>query len=128
MKRTLPFKSAQHGVVLIEAMIAILIFSVGVLGVVGMQAAMIKNASDSKYRSDAAFVAQRYIGETWANNSVLPAVPDISGLLPNGVLNPTVSNVTPEGFQLAVTVTWQPPGEATQHTYTTIATIAILKP
>lgn len=124
MKSPPPFKSAQHGVVLIEAMIAILIFSVGVLGIVGMQAAMIKNASDSKYRADAAYVAQRYIGETWANNSVLPAVPDISGLLPNGVLNAGVSNVTPIGFQLTVTVRWQQPGEDARHTYTTIASIA----
>ena len=38
---TLYIKSAQHGIILIEAMIAILIFSIGVLGIVGLQAAML---------------------------------------------------------------------------------------
>lgn len=110
-QRTSPLKSAQQGVVLIEAMIAILIFSIGVLGIVGMQAAMVKNTSDSKYRADAAYIAQQFIGQTWANNGVLPATPIISDLLPNGTLTPAVSNITPTSYQLKVTVGWTAPGE-----------------
>ena len=41
MHQTSPHKSAQQGVVLIEAMIAILIFSMGVLAIVGLQATML---------------------------------------------------------------------------------------
>ena len=54
-------KSTQQGVVLLEAMIAILIFSVGVLAIVGLQAAMIKNTSESKYRADASYIAQHQL-------------------------------------------------------------------
>ena len=65
--KTIPAKSAQQGVVLVEAMIAILIFSMGVLAVVGLQAAMIKNTADSKYRADAGYIAQQRIGLMWSD-------------------------------------------------------------
>ena len=49
--------SRQRGATLLEALIGILIFSVGILALVGMQALAIKHMSDAKYRSDAAFFA-----------------------------------------------------------------------
>jgi type IV pilus assembly protein PilV len=122
IQRISPLGAAQQGVVLIEAMIAILIFSVGVLGIVGMQAAMVKNTSDSKYRADAAYIAQQNIGLIWTNPAIqadpstIPS--DISGLLPSGTLS-----VTRAGDQFTITVRWQQPGEAEQHNFTTIATI-----
>ena len=121
--KTFTARSAQQGVVLVEAMIAILIFSVGVLAIVGLQAAMVKNTADSKYRADASYVAQQSIGQLWSDPDNLPADgsttnPDISNLLPGGALA-----ITRAGNQFTVTVTWQQPGEAT-HNYTTIASIA----
>lgn len=117
-----PAKSAQQGVVLVEAMIAILIFSMGVLAVVGLQAAMVKNTADSKFRADASYIAQQRVGQLWSDPDNLPAdgsntVTDISALLPGGSLS-----VTRAGVQYTVTVTWQQPGEAV-HNFTTIASI-----
>ena len=121
--KTIPAKSAQQGVVLVEAMIAILIFSMGVLAVVGLQAAMIKNTADSKYRADASYIAQQKIGQMWANPDNLATYPgtttDISTLLPGGSLTIT----QPAANQFTVTVTWQKQGEA-QHNFTTNASIA----
>lgn len=122
-RKNLPAKSAQQGVVLVEAMIAILIFSMGVLAIIGLQAAMIKNTAESKYRADASYIAQQRIGQLWADPDNLPAdgstsTPNISAQLPNGMLA-----ITRAGTQFTVTVTWQQPGEAT-HNYTTIASIA----
>ena len=122
IQRTPPLKNAQQGVVLIEAMIAILIFSVGVLGIVGMQASMVKNTSDAKYRADAAYIAQQNIGLIWTNPA-LQADPttipsNISNLLPNGTLS-----VTRFGDEFTITVRWQQPGETEWHNFTTIATI-----
>jgi type IV pilus assembly protein PilV len=119
-----PAKSSQHGVVLVEAMIAILIFSMGVLAIVGLQAAMVKNTSDSKYRADASYIAQQQIGQLWADPDNLPADgsttnPDISTLLPNGTLT-----ITRSGSQFTVIVNWQQPGETATHNYTTIASIS----
>jgi len=116
-------KSAQQGVVLVEAMVAILIFSMGVLAVVGLQAAMVKNTADSKYRADASYIAQQQIGLLWSDPDNLPAdgsntVSDISDLLPGGSLS-----ITRAGVQFTVAVTWQQPGEQL-HNFTTIASIA----
>lgn len=122
-QRTSPLKSAQHGVVLVEAMIAILIFSIGVLGIVGMQANMIRNTSDAKYRVDASDIAQRRIGQIWADPSNAATYIEatstvISTMLPNGTRTTTMS-----GVQFTVTVGWQEPG-GDPHSFTTIANIA----
>ncbi len=50
---------------LLEALIAILIFSVGIVGVVGMQASTIKASRDAKFRADAGLLANELIGEMW---------------------------------------------------------------
>lgn len=114
------YDPAQRGVVLIEALIAILIFSIGILGIVGMQANMVKNTSDSKFRADAAYIAQQRIGMMWAEpDNILTYVrTDNITELPNG----QVTVVQPSIGQFQVTVSWQQPGEAV-HSYTTLAYI-----
>ena len=122
--KTSPPESAQQGVVLIEAMIAILIFSMGVLAIVGLQAAMIKNTADSKYRAEASYIAQSRIGQIWTDPANLPAdgsttVTAITSQLPSGSMS-----ITRAGTQYTVTVTWQQPGAGeTQHNFTTTAQI-----
>jgi type IV pilus assembly protein PilV len=59
----------QAGVILIEALIGILIFSIGILALLGMQGAAIKNTSDARYRSDAAFLATQIIGQMWVDDN-----------------------------------------------------------
>ncbi len=61
-------RKQQSGVMLLEALIAILIFSLGVLGIVGMQASTIKGSRDAKYRADAGLLANELIGEMWVGN------------------------------------------------------------
>ncbi|MEO8333291.1 MAG: type IV pilus modification protein PilV [Gallionella sp.] len=123
-------RSVQQGVVLLEALVAILIFSMGVLALVGLQAAMIKNTSDAKYRAEASFIAQQWIGIMWSNpdSAVAYLIPDnsdprydISARLPSGTR--TVTQPDPALNQYVVTVTWQQPGQP-QHNFTTIASIA----
>lgn len=114
----------QQGVVLIEALIAILIFSMGIMALLGLQAAMIKNTSDNKYRADASFIAQQRIGSMWAdpanlanyacNDTTAGACGDIGTNLPNGTQTIAVA----AGGLVTVTVTWQVPG-GDQHNYTT---------
>ena len=120
--------SAQQGVVLIEAMVAILLFAVGVLAIAGLQAAMIKNSSDSKFRVEANYRAQQKIGEMWSNPAftlaggfnVVTPIPE----LPGGsitVAAPFVFN------QFLITVSWQQPGQD-PHQFTTFATITPCPP
>lgn len=61
-------KVAQSGSFLLEALIAIVIFSMGILAIVGMQAAAIKNSGESKYRSDANLLANELIGRMWVSD------------------------------------------------------------
>jgi type IV pilus assembly protein PilV len=107
--------------VILEALIAILIFSFGVLGIVGMQANMVKNTSDSKFRSDAGYVAQQRIGMMWTDSSLQPAdgatASSVANTLPNGVVT-----VARAGSQFAISVTWQQAGEDL-HTFRTTASI-----
>ena len=58
-----PSKSSQSGLVLIEGLIAILIFSLGILGIVGLQSGMISDVAESKYRAEAGFFANRLLAD-----------------------------------------------------------------
>ena len=58
----------QGGAFLLEALIAILIFSLGVLGIVGLQARSLKAVGDAQYRGEAAFLAQTLAGRMWAHD------------------------------------------------------------
>jgi type IV pilus assembly protein PilV len=72
MRKPLPIRGREEGVMLIEALIAILIFSIGILAVVGMQSVAIKNATESKNRSEAAFLAQALLAQMWIDQSIGP--------------------------------------------------------
>jgi type IV pilus assembly protein PilV len=117
MAKNQPIKSPQNkkqkGAVLLEAMIAVLIFSMGILAISGLQGAMVKNTTDAKYRADASFIAQQAIGRIWADpenlSNYAEASPgtDISTLLPNGR---RIVEIPADG-QVRVEITWQVPGE-----------------
>lgn len=55
-------KSAQQGVALLEALIGILIFAFGVLGLVGLQASMTQAQTAGKLRADAAYLVNELFG------------------------------------------------------------------
>jgi type IV pilus assembly protein PilV len=57
----------QQGSILLEALIAFLIFSMGILGVIGLQASAINNTLDARYRTDAAFLANQIIAQMWTD-------------------------------------------------------------
>lgn len=64
----------QAGAMLLEALVAILIFSLGVLAIVGMQAAAVNNSTESRYRSDATLLANQLIGQMWTGDRTLAAL------------------------------------------------------
>jgi type IV pilus assembly protein PilV len=65
-------RGSQQGAMLLEALVAIVIFSMGILAIVGMQAAAVNNSAESKYRSDANLLANELLGQMWVTNR-LPA-------------------------------------------------------
>jgi type IV pilus assembly protein PilV len=58
----------RRGVALIEALIGFLIFAIGVLGLVGLQASMTKAQVGAKVRADAALLANEVLGLMWADS------------------------------------------------------------
>jgi len=72
MREALPIRGREEGVMLIEALIAILIFSIGILAVVGMQSVAIKNVTESKHRSEAAFLANALLAQMWIDQNITP--------------------------------------------------------
>lgn len=130
---------------LLEALIAILIFSMGVLAIVGMQASAVKASSDAKYRSDASMVANQLIGQMWVGDRT-PAtmqanfegaagagggaytawLADVQAALPGAVANPPTVVVNPQTSLVTITVFWIAPGEptgTTPHNFTVVAQI-----
>lgn len=116
--------SSQSGVILLEALIAVLLFSLGVLALAGLQTAMIKNTDDAKYRAEATFIAQQKLGEIWANSRNLASLADYVltneevAQLPSGKRSVAVN----AGRVVTVTINWTLPGSV-EHTYTTNARI-----
>ena len=63
-------RAQQTGAYLLEALIGILIFALGVLGIVGLQAASLRTTTDSSLRAEAVFAATQLIGQMWADKYV----------------------------------------------------------
>ncbi len=59
---------SQSGMMLLEALVAILIFSIGILAMVAMQAVAIKQTGDANYRTRATLLANRLIGQMWVSS------------------------------------------------------------
>lgn len=116
-------KSTQSGAILLEALIAIVIFSMGILAVAGLQATMIRNTTDANYRAEATYIAQQTIGLMWADPKNLASYEDEAGSdissLPNGKLFISRPN---SNEQVRVTVRWQLEG-GEQHQVVTNARI-----
>jgi len=64
---------------LLEALISILIFSIGILAIIGLQVSSIKLANDSKYRADASLLANQLVGAMWAAQSSPTFTADFAG-------------------------------------------------
>lgn len=131
----------EQGMMLIEALIGVLIFSIGILAMIGMQATAMRATVDAKYRSEASFLANEVIGNMWVDRANLaayatdPGTPAscpgarpcawltrVQAVLPqaNGANAPTIAI---SGQQATVTVRWKRPGEGTVSSHVAVAQI-----
>ena len=132
MNKRITFPERQAGLTLIETLIAILIFSFGVLGLVGYQVTATKLTSDAKNRSDAALLADELIGKMLVSDHSLvktkfsssPAGSEytswkgaVSGMLPGAASNPPTVTIDAQSGQVTIVLFWQAPYETTVHQY-----------
>jgi type IV pilus assembly protein PilV len=141
-------QTQQKGSMIIEALLAILLFSLGVIAMMGLQAASVTMASDAKYRSDANMLANNLMAQMWSNHEspTLTAnfqtggavynawLSDVEAALPGVAAKPpTVTFSSPpageSGNAVEIVIYWKGPDEKTlltpsgYHTYTAIAQI-----
>ena len=118
----------QAGVMLLEALVAILIFSIGIIAVMGMQAVSITQVSQSKYRADAAYLANQLIGLMWVTDkATLSSFASAGGA--RASWDATVASTLPKGAGVVVvngtvvtiTVTWRMPDDVVTHRYVAVA-------
>jgi type IV pilus assembly protein PilV len=122
------------GFAIIEALIALLIFSIGALGLVGLQASMTRATGSAKYRAEAAFLASDLIGTIWTDAPNLASYDDagcdsytlcknwkdkVAATLPGG--DATLAVTTSSGL-VSVKITWTLPNEGA-HNYVTSAAV-----
>lgn len=125
----------QTGSYLLEALIAILIFAFGVLGLIGLLGSSIRVTNDARYRAEAANLANGMVADMWMTTAAnidtftstkLPTwTTKVAALLPGGIA-PDVA-VTPgfssESRTVVVTVYWQMPGDPERHQHVMTAQI-----
>src|SRR5687767_1458467 len=130
----------QSGFSLIEALVAIVIFSIGVLALIALQVTSVRQSSNAKYRSDAALLANQLIGQMWVSDRATPTlqanfntggtlytqwVANVQAQLPGAAASAPTVAVSADG-QVTVNVFWKAPNEvasAPEHRYTAIARI-----
>jgi type IV pilus assembly protein PilV len=133
LNRTTSGACRQRGFLLIEALIAILIFSLGVIALMGLQSISIGNAIQGKYRTDASYLANGIVAQmmvdknnvsNYADGASTPAARrtqwngEVAAALPNGS-----ANVTINGTAVTVVVSWRNPDETSSHSYKAIAQV-----
>lgn len=125
MRDSFQDRRTQAGATLLEALVAILIFSVGILAVIGLQAASIASVTDAKYRVDASAVAEQQIGELWGTQATLSAGTTTTSLsaLPGGSMTTTLTGSAADGWQATIGISWTPPNATTAHKFDTVARI-----
>jgi len=100
---------------MLEVLIALLIFTIGVLGMVKMQAVSTANSVNSEDRATAALLAEDLISELWAAKLATPATPSDYGPVTtsgswqwrvNNALRGGAGTLAIAGNTATVTITW----------------------
>ncbi len=63
----------QTGFMLLETMVGLLLFSIGILGMVSMLVMSMKASSEASYRSEASYLANQILAQMWVDRANLAA-------------------------------------------------------
>lgn len=133
--------SSERGFALLEVLISVLLFSIGILGIVGIVGTSMRVSNDARYRAEAVNLADSIVADIW---NTAPAQLDsqfgstgpklaawrtkTAELLPATSGTSLQLDITQPGLSLqsrsiVITVSWQLPGAAEIHSYVTTAQI-----
>lgn len=111
----------EKGSVLLEGLIAILIFSFGILAIVGLQANSMRITTDAKMRIDASNIANQRVGAMWTDTGNLAAHAgnnEAVASLPEGKMTTVVA-----ADLVTITITWKVPGDDNTQSYSSTTRI-----
>ena len=142
----------QSGVVLIEALLGILIFSIGILALIGMQSVAVKNTTDARYRTEAAYLASSVVSQMRLDMANIALYPDsntgsyaprtdwrnqVEATLPginiatvqrvpsiSIVPGPTYAGDSDAPSQITVVVRWLQPGETQERKFEIVSMLS----
>lgn len=108
----------QRGFSLIEVLVSVLLLSLGVLGLIGLQARTMEMSGEAEDRNRAAMLADDAASLMWMQHSVTLSSAaltawqnSVAAQLPSGA--GTVTTVAGKADAVDVTITWRPPARAT---------------
>lgn len=125
------------GVVVLEALIAILVLSFATLGILGLASRALRDAGDAHWRSEAASLAASALARMWTEDpatlvgrydsasggagfrEVVAAASKLPGVTSttNAPVVTVASGASGASARVTVTLFWQPPGDALPHRY-----------
>lgn len=131
MNRNAPYRRAR-GISMIEVLVVLVLFSFGLIGVVGLQARAVQNSVSAEDFNRAAMLANEMASAMWTNQSVIlppatitawdAAVADPTGRgLPNGA-----GEVLVNGNVATITVSWRAPQDPTNTTRTYVTHVQLV--
>ena len=141
MRRPARLHSRQRGSYLLESLVAVVLFSFGVLALVGTLANSVRATNDARYRSEAANLAGAMVADMWTMSAaqldaqfgtggakLISWRNKAAGLLPSAAASPPTVDLTQPGLSsqsrtVVVTVFWQLPGASEVHQYILTAQI-----
>ncbi len=107
-------RPGQRGVALIEALVSVLIFSFGILGLIGLQATAINFSVDAEDRSRASLLANEIASNMWLTGSVNLTAAQLNAWqtqaatpTQSGLVNGTVAIAAVAANSADIVITWR---------------------
>ena len=134
------FPAAQSGGSLLEGLLAILIFSIGMLSLLMLLSASLVETGNARYRSEASLLASDLVSQMWTGDRSLVELrarftktesddyqrwlATVHSRLPgtSGTTNLPIISID-EQRQVKIQMFWQAPGDGKTHQLLTLATI-----
>lgn len=143
--KTCPPAQEQAGFILLEVLVSILIFAIGVLSIVGLQVNSIKQSSAAMYRTEASLLANDLIGKMWAADRTPAALStnfgpsgaafkawlaNVNATLPGVTANPPTIEFpgapAPVG-EVHITLSWKAPNEPASEPVHHLTVVTLIK-
>ncbi|HQR03445.1 MAG: hypothetical protein JSR19_13105 [Proteobacteria bacterium] len=123
-----PAKATQHGAFILEALVSVLLLSIGLISLMMMATQAASQTGQAKFRNDASYLAGELIGEVWT--SPAPSAFNtsawqtrVSNLIPGGDGSGTTITPSGSGAMVSIVITWPDKKTNTTHQYLTTAQV-----